>query len=112
VLGLDESFEAVEIHRPEGAVLFEPGIDGAKRFGIELVDPVAAFAVLADQVRPPQKAKVLGDGGPGDGKGSGNFSGGLAASPQQVEDSPAGGVGERLKGCGGRICNRTVTHNA
>jgi hypothetical protein len=59
-----------------------------------------------------QEAQVFGNGGTGKGKGLGDFSGGLAASAQEVEDGAAGGVGERLECRLGGICNRTVTHNA
>jgi hypothetical protein len=34
VLGFDEGFQVVETGGPEGAVLLDPGVDGAKRFGI------------------------------------------------------------------------------
>ena len=72
-------FQVGEIHAPEGAVLVEPGVYGAERFGIELVDAVAAFAVFPDEVGAAQQAQVLGDGWTGDREGSGDFSGGLAA---------------------------------
>jgi len=43
VLGFDECFEIGEVHLPEAAVLVEPCVHGAERFGVELVNAVAAF---------------------------------------------------------------------
>jgi len=112
VLGFDKSFQVGEVHLPESTVLLEPGVDGAERLGIESIDTVAAFAVLPDQVSPPQQAQVFGNGGTRDGKRLSDFSSGLAAPAEEIEDGAAGGIGEGLKGCFGRICNRKVTHNA
>lgn len=115
VFGLYESFQVAEVHLPETAVLIEPGVDGAKRFGIELVDAVTAFAMLTHEMGAAQQAQMFGDCGTGDGKSAGDSSGGLAASAKKVENSAAGGIGEGLEG-GLRvsfrgICNRTVPHN-
>jgi hypothetical protein len=107
-----ESLQVREIEIPESAVLIEPGIDGAERFGIELIDAVTALALLSNQMRATEQSQVLGDGWAGDGKGLGNVSGGLASPAQKVEDGAAGGIGERLERGLGRICNRTVPHNA
>ena len=116
MLGFYKGFEVGQASGPEAAVVFEPAVDGAQRFRIELVNPVASFAMLAHQVRAPQQAQVLGDRGTGYGEGSGNVSGGLAAAAKHVEDGTAGGIGEGLEGGfvvpGRRICNRTVPHNA
>jgi hypothetical protein len=96
--------------------LLDPGVDGAERFGIQLINTVAAFAVFADQVGTAQEAEVLGDGGSGDGEGLGDLSGGLAAAAEEIEDGAAGGIGESLEGSfgslGAGICNRTVPNNA
>ena len=92
--------------------MVEPGIDGAKRFGIELVNAVAAFPVLPHQVGTAQQAQMLGNGGTGNGESLGDFPGRLAAAAQKIENGAAGWIGERLECCLGRICNRTVTHNA
>jgi len=116
MFGFDEGFQVVQAGGPEGAVLLDPGVDGAQGFGIELINPMAAFAVFADEVSAAQQAQVFGDGGAGDRESSGDLSGGLAAAAEKVEDGAAGGIGEGLEGgfgvagCG--ICNRTVTHNA
>jgi hypothetical protein len=98
VLGFDKGFQIGEVGLPEVAVLIEPGIDGAKWFGLEVVDPVAAFAMFLHQVGAAQKAQVLGDGGTGDGKGSGDLPGGLAAASQKIKHGAAGGIGEGLEG--------------
>jgi len=98
VLGFDKCFQVGEVHLPEVAVLIEPCVHRPQGFWIEVVNAVAAFAVLPHQVGAAEQAQVLGDGGTRDGKSSGDFSGGLAAAPQEVEDGAAGGVGERLEG--------------
>jgi hypothetical protein len=116
VLGFDEILQVREAGAPEGSVLLDPVVDGAERFGIEFVDAVATLAMFADQVGAAEEAQVLGDGGAGDGKGSGDLSGGLAAAAKEVEDGTASGIGQGMEGgflgWGGGICNRTVTHNA
>jgi len=112
VLGFDERFEIGEVHLPEAAILLEPGVDGAKRLGIELVDAVTAFAMLAYEVSTAKQAKVLRDGRARDGKNAGDAAGWLATLAEKVEDSSARGIGERLEGDFCRICNRSVPHNA
>ena len=59
-----------------------------------MIDAVTAFAVFVDQMGTAEKAQVLGNGGAGDGKGLGNFTGRLAAAAEQIEDGTAGGVGQ------------------
>ncbi|MGA9509950.1 MAG: hypothetical protein WBV55_15140 [Candidatus Sulfotelmatobacter sp.] len=93
VFGFYKSLQVGEVHLPEVAVLLDPGIDGTKRFGIQLIDAVTTFAMLAHEVCTAEKAQVFGDGGAGDGEGLGDFSGGLAAAAEQIEDGAAGRVG-------------------
>jgi hypothetical protein len=112
MFGFDELFQARQVRAPEAAVLVEPGVHGAQGFGIELVDAVAAFAVFLHQVGAAQEAEVFGDGGTRNREGPGDFSGGLAAPAQEIEDGAAGGIGQGLESSLGGICNRTVTHNA
>ena len=73
---------------------------------------MATFAVFANQVRAAKEAQVLGNRRTRDGKSPSDFTCGLAAAAEQIEDSAAGGVGESLESRFGRICNRTVSHNA
>ena len=54
VLGFHKCFQVVQACGPEDAVLLDPRVDGAERFGIELVDAVAPFAMLADQMSAAQ----------------------------------------------------------
>jgi len=112
VLGFDKCFQICQVHFPEIAILIEPGIDGTKRFGIELIDAVATFAVFANQMGAAKEAKVLGDRRTRDGESPSDFTCRLAAAPKQIEDSAAGGVGQSLESSFRRICNRTVSHNA
>jgi len=112
MLGFDECLQVVEAGGPEDAVLLNPGIDGAERFGIEVVDAMTSFAVLADQVRAPQKAEMLRNGRTRHREGAGDLSCGLAAAAKQIEDGTAGGIGKGLKsGFRGGTGNRSVTHN-
>jgi hypothetical protein len=120
VLGFDKSFQIGQAGAPEAAVLLDPGINGAQRLRIELIDPAAAFAMLADQMSAAEQTQVLGNRGPRNGKGAGDLSRRLLAPAQKVEDGAPGRIGQSLEGGfggagrdpGGRICNRTVTHNA
>ncbi len=79
VFGFDELFQAGQTDAPEAAVLVKPGVYGAERFGIELVDAVAAFAMFLHEVGAAQQAQVLRDGGTGNWEGPRDFPGGLAA---------------------------------
>jgi hypothetical protein len=112
VLGFDERFQVGQVHFPKSTVLIDPRIDGAERIGIELIDAVTAFAVFSYQVCAAEKTKVFRDGGTGDEESLGDFSGGLAATAQQIEDGATGGIGKGLESGFGGMCNRTVSHNA
>ena len=112
VFGFDEGFQAGQVRAPELAVGIEPGVDGAQRFGIELVDAVAAFPVFVDQVSAAQQAQVFGDGGAGNREGAGDGAGGLAATAEKIKHGAAGGVAQCLESSFRGICNRTVSHNA
>jgi hypothetical protein len=59
VLSFDECLEVVQASRPEYAVLLEPGIDGSKRFWIQLIHTMPPFAMLAYQVSAAKQAQVL-----------------------------------------------------
>lgn len=115
IFRFDERLEIVEAHGPEAAVLLEPGVDSAQRFWIEVIDPMAPLAMLADEMRAAQQPQVTGDGRSRYRKCLSDRSGGLAATPQQIEDGAAGGIGDGLErgvlGLEGRICNRMVPHN-
>lgn len=111
MFGFDEGFERREIGLPEGAVVAQPGVHGFERGWIQLVDAMAAFAVLVDEARAAKKAKMFGDSRARDGEGTGDGSGGKITAAEEIEDSAAGGVGKGAEG-GFAICNRTVTHHA
>ena len=97
VFCFNKGLQVGQTHLPEVAVLVEPGIDGAQRLGIKLIDTVAALAVLPHEVGAAQQPQVLGDGRAGNGKSLGDLSGGLAAAAKQVEDRTPRGVGEGLE---------------
>jgi hypothetical protein len=116
IFRFDERLEIVEVHGPEAAVLLEPGVDSAQRFRIEVVDAMAAFPVLANEVGAAEQSQVSRDSWARHGKRLGNGSGGLAATAQKIENRAPRGIGDGLeRGLGvlrGRICNRTVPHTA
>jgi len=97
VFGFDEILEIRKRGAPELAVLLDPGIDSTQRLRIEVVNAIAAFAVLAHEVCPTEQAQMFRDGWARYGKRLGNFAGRLATVPEQVEDSSPGGVGQSLK---------------
>lgn len=113
IFGFDEGLEIVEAHGPEAAVVLEPGIDGAQGFGVEVIDSMPAFAMLADEMGAAEQAQMPGNSRPGHGKRLRDGSGGLAAAAQKIEHGAADGIGDGLEGGFpiGRICNRTVPHN-
>src|SRR5579863_4572572 len=116
MFGFDEGFQVVQACSPEDSVLLDPGIDGAQRFRIELVDAMAPFAVLADEVGAAKQAQVLGYCGAGDRERSGDLAGRLAATPEEIKNGAACRIRQCLEGgflvASCRICNRLVTHNA
>ena len=97
VLGFHEGFQVGQAVHPEGAVLLDPGVDGAERFGIEVIDTVAAFAMFANQVGPAQEAQMLGDGRARDGESVGDLAGRLTAAAEEIEDGAARGIGQGLE---------------
>jgi hypothetical protein len=97
VFSFDKRFQVCETGGPELPVLLDPGVYGAERFRIEMVNAVAAFSVLAYQMRVTKKTEMLGNRRPGNGKGIGDLSCRLAATAQKIQNSAASGVGERLK---------------
>jgi hypothetical protein len=109
MLGFYEGFEVRQAAHPEAAVLLDPGVDGAKRFGIQVVDAVAPFAMFSNQMGAPQEAQMLGDGRARDREGFCYLAGGLTATTQKIEDGAARGIGQGLEGgfggSGRCICN-------
>ncbi len=97
VLGFDKRFQVGEVHLPEATVLFEPRINGAEWIGIELVDAVTAFAVFPNQVGPAQESQMFGNRRTRHRECLSNFAGGLAASPQQIQNGTPGRVGKGLE---------------
>jgi hypothetical protein len=93
VFGFDKCFQAVQVCGPEDAVLLDPGVHSAERLWIELVDPVAAFAMLANKMSTPEKPKVFGDSRTRDRKGASDLPGRLAAAAEKIKHRPPGGVG-------------------
>ncbi|MGA8431906.1 MAG: hypothetical protein WB729_18925 [Candidatus Sulfotelmatobacter sp.] len=88
-----ERLEAGQIGTPEAAIVFEPGIYSAKRFGVELIDAVAAFAVFENQLRAAQKTEMLRDSWTRNRKSLGNMPSRLTATAKQVENGAPCGIG-------------------
>src|SRR3982074_3505305 len=86
VFGFHKSFQAGQVCAPEAAVLLDPGIDGTKRFGIQLVNAVTSFTMLANQVRAAKQPKMLGNRGTGNRKRSCDLARRLAASAKPVQN--------------------------
>lgn len=58
---------------------------------------MAPAAVLHYQVCLTELTQMLGNGWTGDGKRARDFTGGLAALPEEVEHGPPSGIGESVK---------------
>src|SRR5437879_1321244 len=116
VFGFHERFQVVQARGPELTVLLDPGVDCSERFRIELINTMAAFPVLANQVSTAQQTQVLRDSWSGNRESAGDLSSRLRAAAQEIENRATRRIGQSLKGGfavpGRRICNRTVTHNA
>src|SRR5581483_12491996 len=97
---------------PERPVVFKPRIDGLEWSRIELVKAVPSLSPFFHQVCLPQQSQVLRYGWAGDRESACNLARRAASSPQKVQHGAAGGIGECLERRFGRICNRSVTHNA
>ena len=97
VFGFDERFQVVETRCPEHAVLLDPGVDGAQRLWIQLINPVTPLPMFSDQVRAAKQAQVFRDGRPRDGERAGDLTGRLASPAQEIEDGAPGGIGQSLE---------------
>jgi len=97
---------------PKRSIMIQPVVHGAQRSGIELIDAMAAVAALFDKARAAQQAQMFGDGGAGNRKRLGDTASREIAPAEEIEDGAACGIGQRVENSLGRICNRTVTHNA
>ena len=115
VLGFHKRFQVVQACGPEDSVLLDPGINGAKRFRIQLVNAIPSFSVLTDQMRTPQQTQVLRYRWARDWEGAGDLSRGLCSAAQKVENCSACRIGQSVEGGlvvpSFGICNRSVTHN-
>src|SRR3984893_10979573 len=112
VFCLHECFQAGQVRAPESTVVLEPGVHRPQWFGIELINAVASFAMLAHQMRPAQQSQVLRDCRTRDWEGSRDVASRLASPPQQIENGATRGIGQSMKRRFRRICNRSVPHNA
>jgi hypothetical protein len=93
VLSFDEGLQIGKAGYPEDTVLPNPGVDGAKRFGIELIHTMTPFAMLTNEVGATEQAQVFRNRRTGDGKRAGDLPRGLTSAAQEVEDCAAGRIG-------------------
>ena len=112
VLVFYKSLQIGEIDLPEAAILFKPEINCLERCGIKLIETVTSATMFDHQARLAQMSKVLGNCRTRNWKGICDVPRGLFAAAEEVQDSAAGGIGERMESSCRRICNRTVPHNA
>jgi hypothetical protein len=56
--------------------------------------------------------QMFGNGRPRNGKRFGDLARGLRACSEEIEHGSSRGIGQSMKGSLGRICNRTVPHDA
>ena len=73
---------------------------------------MAPAAVFTNQVRAPQQAKVLGNGGPRNRKRPRNLPGRQAVAPQQIKYGTAGWICQGVEHGFSSMRNRLVSHNA
>jgi hypothetical protein len=90
----------------------EPLVYCLERLGVELVKTMAAAAVFDHQTSLAELPKVLRNRWARDWERLGDLAGGLGSPAKQVQYGTASGIGESVEGGLGRICNRTVPHNA
>lgn len=75
-----------------------------------MVETVPSLALLPNKLSTAEEAEVPRDGGPGNGKGLGDFAGGQAPLAQQVEHGTAAGVSQGRESQFRQTCNRMLTH--
>ena len=80
-------------------------IHSLERLGIKVIEAMAPAAVFANEVREPQKAKVLGNGGPRSRKRPRNLPGRQALAPQQIKYGTAGRICQGVENAFGRMRN-------
>jgi hypothetical protein len=70
--------------------------------GIDFVNAARTGAAVANQASLFQYAKMLGDGGAGDGEDGSEFIDGVGMARKQLEDGEAGGIAKGLQ-AGGNV---------
>ena len=65
--------------------------------GVHVVFDEFAFAFRNDQARGPQHRQMPRDGRPAAVEGVGDVAGRASSFPEQAQDAPAGGIGERAE---------------
>lgn len=91
--------------------MLQPGVDCAKRLGIQMVEAVPAFPMLVHQVCATQQTQVFRNRRPRDRKRLRDLPSRLAPFAEQVENRSPGRISESVESGLRRICNRLVPHN-
>ena len=94
------ALEAADVVIPELPVLLGPVGHGLDSFGLELVDALPAFPLLAHEPRAAQHAEVPGDGGTADPKPGHEIIDWCTALSKAIENRPASGVGDSVEDIG------------
>jgi len=92
MLSVEMSFQGIKPRAPEGAKFLRPGMDLLKRFGPELIKPVAAFASLGDKMRVLEDFQMLGDRRKRNSKRPGELGGGAFAGLEGLKHPAPRGV--------------------
>ena len=85
---------------PEPLVVTEPVVSLAQRLGIQPVEALPSRLPLTDKSSLAQHAKMLRDGGLGHFEAVYERRHGLFLPGQQIEQRPAGGIGDGAKDVG------------
>ena len=112
ILVFHKSLQIAQIELPEPPVLFEPGINRFEWSWVQLVKAVAAATMFEYKARFAQLPKVFRNRWTGYGKGLCDVTRWLLTLAEEIQNSAAGGIGERMERELRRICNRSVPHDA
>jgi hypothetical protein len=97
MLSVEVCLQGVKPRAPKGAEFLRPGMDLLKRFGPELIKPVAAFAALGNKVDVLEDFKMLGDRRKRNSKGPGELGGGAFAGLEGLKHPAPRWVGDGVE---------------
>jgi len=98
--GIQVAFEQVQARRPQLPVRLQPGVDGAQRFGTQVVDALLCIRPDFDQAGVAEDTQMLGDRRLADGEVVDERADGQIRAPEQVENAASVWLGEDLESQG------------